>query len=129
MTYVTEIPNKPENPPMRKVSTLNKLATSSLRPPRERMIPISLIRSITLTYVEQVLESCLGTQSRYSAHRYIIRLREACAKAFPEIYGGNFERLLDIRKIAEEEFDVDKFINENYLPTEEEVKERLYSLI
>ena len=85
--------------------------------------------SITLTYVEQVLESCLGTQSRYSAHRYIIRLREACAKAFPEIYGGNFERLLDIRKIAEEEFDVDKFINENYLPTEEEVKERLYSLI
>ena len=51
MAYVTAMPNTPEIPPIINVSALNSADTSRFLPPRLRMTPISLMRSMTYTYV------------------------------------------------------------------------------
>lgn len=45
------MPNTPAESPSIKVSAVKRLETSRLRPPSERMTPISFIRSTTETYV------------------------------------------------------------------------------
>ena len=47
--YVIPTPITPDTPPIIKASALNNLETSFLRPPRERITPISLTLSITDT--------------------------------------------------------------------------------
>ena len=49
--YVKPIPINPDVNPIINVSAVNKFETSFLRPPSERITPISFVRSTTETYV------------------------------------------------------------------------------
>ena len=81
--YVMPIPITPANKPIITVSAINKLDTSLLRPPSERITPISLIRSTTDTYViipimtvETTKDKAVNAISAYETISIIVLINE-----------------------------------------------------